>query len=212
MQPSTNNPGEAHQNGDVEQSHFRFKQAVDQALLAWQPRLCSRAPICAFEQPGPCPGKWAEERERLSPCRPCRSTRPGLHVTVSRFSTIRVLRNTYSVPSRDWTHADCAGACRKMALSGRQSTGDFAAPAWAAPAAINYRHLIDSLLRKPGAFAQYHTDAFSLAAVSPGLRCLVRSHPQRARGTTSAFSTWRRVGVRWSGNHTGAALGGRTPS
>jgi hypothetical protein len=32
MQPSTNNPGEAHENGDVEQAHFRFKQAVDQAL------------------------------------------------------------------------------------------------------------------------------------------------------------------------------------
>jgi len=32
MTPSTNNPGEAHENGDVEQAHFRFKEAVDQAL------------------------------------------------------------------------------------------------------------------------------------------------------------------------------------
>jgi hypothetical protein len=32
MQPSTNTPGEAHENGDVEQSHFRFKDALDQAL------------------------------------------------------------------------------------------------------------------------------------------------------------------------------------
>jgi hypothetical protein len=32
MQPTTNNAGIAHENGDVEQSHFRFKQAVDQAL------------------------------------------------------------------------------------------------------------------------------------------------------------------------------------
>ena len=32
MQPSTNNPGVAHENGDVEQAHHRFKQAVDQAL------------------------------------------------------------------------------------------------------------------------------------------------------------------------------------
>ena len=32
MQPSANSAGLAHQNGDVEQSHFRFKQAVDQAL------------------------------------------------------------------------------------------------------------------------------------------------------------------------------------
>src|SRR5215208_3499033 len=32
MQPSTNNPGVAHENGDVEQAHHRFKQALDQAL------------------------------------------------------------------------------------------------------------------------------------------------------------------------------------
>lgn len=32
MQPSANTAGCANQNGDVEQSHFRFKSAVDQAL------------------------------------------------------------------------------------------------------------------------------------------------------------------------------------
>lgn len=32
MTPTTNNLGEAHENGDVEQSHYRFQQAVDQAL------------------------------------------------------------------------------------------------------------------------------------------------------------------------------------
>ncbi len=32
MQPTWNNTGVAHENGDVEQSHYRFKQAVDQAL------------------------------------------------------------------------------------------------------------------------------------------------------------------------------------
>src|SRR5205807_1323423 len=32
MEPSTNNAGEAHENGDVEQAHYRFKVAVDQAL------------------------------------------------------------------------------------------------------------------------------------------------------------------------------------
>src|SRR2546428_2334701 len=31
-QPTWNNTGVAHENGDVEQSHHRFKQAVDQAL------------------------------------------------------------------------------------------------------------------------------------------------------------------------------------
>lgn len=32
MAPTWNNAGIAHENGDVEQSHYRFKQAVDQAL------------------------------------------------------------------------------------------------------------------------------------------------------------------------------------
>ena len=32
LTPSPNTPGQAHENGDVEQSHYRFKQAVDQAL------------------------------------------------------------------------------------------------------------------------------------------------------------------------------------
>ncbi len=32
MQPTWNNVGVAHENGDVEQSHHRFKEAVDQAL------------------------------------------------------------------------------------------------------------------------------------------------------------------------------------
>jgi hypothetical protein len=32
IQPTWNNQGVAHENGDVEQSHHRFKQAADQAL------------------------------------------------------------------------------------------------------------------------------------------------------------------------------------
>jgi hypothetical protein len=37
MQPTWNNAGIAHENGDVEQSHFRFKEALDQGLrvLCW---------------------------------------------------------------------------------------------------------------------------------------------------------------------------------
>ncbi len=31
LQPTTNNLGVAHENGDVEQEHFRLKDAIDQA-------------------------------------------------------------------------------------------------------------------------------------------------------------------------------------
>jgi hypothetical protein len=33
VRPSKNNPGQAHENGDVEQSHYRLKDTVDQALM-----------------------------------------------------------------------------------------------------------------------------------------------------------------------------------
>lgn len=32
MTPTTDDAGEAHENGDVEQAYYRFKQAADQAL------------------------------------------------------------------------------------------------------------------------------------------------------------------------------------
>jgi hypothetical protein len=164
MQPSTNNPGEAHENGDVEQSHFRFKDAVDQALrlrglrdfpdrpaylrfLADLVRLRNQTRQL----------RWAEERERLNPL-PTMPLDPAqeLRVTVSRFSTIRVLRNTYSVPSRLIGQTLTArvraetielylGANRLERLPrlrGQQQQH------------IDYHHLIDSLVRKPGAFAQ----------------------------------------------------------
>jgi hypothetical protein len=51
MQPSWNNTGVAHENGDVEQSHHRFKEAVDQALRArWTRDFSSRAAYERFLQ------------------------------------------------------------------------------------------------------------------------------------------------------------------
>jgi hypothetical protein len=47
---------------------------------------------------------------------------------------------------------------------------------------INYRHLIDSLLRKPGAFAQYryHDALFPSLLFRQAYDALCRSQPQRA--------------------------------
>jgi transcriptional regulator with XRE-family HTH domain len=108
MQPSTNTPGEAHENGDVEQSHFRFKDALDQALrLRGSRDFGDRAAYLRFVsnlvrlRNQTRQEKWLEERQHLAP-RPSLPLDPvqELRVSVSRFSTIRVLRNTYSVPSR----------------------------------------------------------------------------------------------------------------
>ncbi len=108
MQPTWNNTGVAHENGDVEQSHHRFKQAVDQALRArWTRDFSSRAAYERFLQDLVCKrnqtrdARFTAEKERLrplpaAPLVPCKEVR----VTVSRFSTIHLDSNVYSVPSR----------------------------------------------------------------------------------------------------------------
>src|SRR3954454_13667083 len=74
MQPSTNTPGEAHENGDVEQPHFRFKDALDQALrLRGSREFADRAAYLRFVsnlvrlRNQTRQEKWVEERERLAP-------------------------------------------------------------------------------------------------------------------------------------------------
>lgn len=165
MTPSTNTAGEAHENGDVEQAHHRFKDAVDQALRARGSRdFADRPSYVAWLQELTRKRnqtrhlRWATELDSLrplptTPLHPCRE----LPVTVTRFSTIRVLHNTYSVPSRliavtltvrvrAETLELYVGSTLTLTLP--RLHGRFGAH-------IDYRHLIWSLVRKPGAFAQY---------------------------------------------------------
>jgi hypothetical protein len=192
MQPSTNNPGEAHENGDVEQSHFRFKEAVDQSLrLRGSRDFADRAAYLRFLSDlvrlrnHTRQLRWDEERERLSPL-PTMPLDPAqeLRVSVSRFSTMRVLRNTYSVPSRligqtltVRVRAEVLelylGATRLETLPRLRGQHQ---------QLIDYRHLIDSLLRKPGAFAQYryHDALFPSLLFRQAYDALCRSQSQRA--------------------------------
>src|SRR5438105_9965730 len=108
LEPTTNNVGVAHENGDVEQAHHRFKDAVDQALRVRGSRdFASRAAYDRFlgdlvrRRNLTRQARFAEEQQVLRPLpatvlAPCRE----LRVPVSRFSTIQVLGNTYSLPSR----------------------------------------------------------------------------------------------------------------
>src|SRR5205823_7716899 len=108
LQSTTINAGIVHENGDIEQSHYRFKMAVDQGLRVRGSReFPGRAAYLRFLQDIVRSRnltrqvRWAEEQQTLRPLplRPlnvCREER----VVVTSFSTIRVLRNTYSVPSR----------------------------------------------------------------------------------------------------------------
>lgn len=165
MTPTTNTAGESHQNGDVEQSHHRFKSAVDQALrLRGSRDFVSREAYEAFLQElvmrrnRTCQARFAEEREVLRPLPtvpldPCQE----VAAKVSAFSTIRVLHNTYSVPSR------LIGSTLKIRVRAeRLELYLGTAQVLVLPRLrgrnghrVDYRHVIWSLVRKPGAFASY---------------------------------------------------------
>jgi hypothetical protein len=165
MQPTWNNTGIAHENGDVEQSHHRFKQAVDQALRVRGSRdFATRAAYERFltdlvrQRNQTRKARWSVEQQALKPLptlplSPCRE----LRVLVSRFSTMAVLGNRYSVPSR-LIGSTVLVRVHAETLEGYVGT----ARAFTLPRLvgkdqqrIDYRHVIWSLVRKPGAFAAY---------------------------------------------------------
>jgi Mu transposase-like protein len=102
--------------------------------------------------------RFVLEREQLrplpaTPLSPCREVR----VMVSRFSTIQVLSNTYSVPSR-LIGTVVLVRVRAERLEGYVGTSQvFVLPRLVGKHQhrICYQHLIWSLVRKPGAFAAY---------------------------------------------------------
>jgi len=130
-------------------------------------------------------GRSAVEREALrplpvAPLAPCREVR----LAVGHFSMIHVLENTYSVPSRligtrvtvrvraetVEVYVGTTLTCAMPRLAGRQQH------------AINYRHIIWSLVRKPGAFAayRYRDDLFASLAFRRAYDHLRATHPARA--------------------------------
>ena len=166
MQPTWNNTGVAHENGDVEQSHHQFKQAVDQALRVRGTReFASRHTYEQFLQDlvykrnVTRSARAAHEREHLrplpaTPLAPCKEVR----VSVSRFSTIHVDSNVYSVPSR-LIGTTVMIRVHAETLEGYVGTSSvFILPRMIGKHKhrIDYHHIIWSLVRKPGAFAAYH--------------------------------------------------------
>jgi Mu transposase, C-terminal domain len=165
MQPTWNNQGVAHENGDVEQAHHRFKEAVDQALRVRGCReFASRAEYWHFicdlvsRRNRTRAARWQEEQAALRPLPrlplvPCKE----VQVRVSRFSTIHLGSNVYSVPSRligmkllVRLHAETIEGYvgTKLAFTLPRLVGTH-------QHRIDYHHFIWSLVRKPGAFAAY---------------------------------------------------------
>ncbi len=192
MQPTWNNTGIAHENGDVEQSHHRFKEAVDQALRVRGSRdFLDRHAYEAFLQNLVAKrnqsrsARFTLEQEALRPLPAAKlALCKEVRTTVSRFSTIQVLGNTYSVPSR-LIGTSVLVRVRAETLEGYVGTmRAFTLPRLLGKQQhrINYHHLIWSLVRKPGAFAayRYRDELFPTTLFRQAYDRLVTQTPARA--------------------------------
>lgn len=164
VEADRNTPGRAHENGVVEQAHHRFKRAVEQALLVRGTReFADRASYEGFlreifagrNKRRTDLGDDLRGMKELPPMRIEDFRRERVRVT--RFSTIRAAENTYSVSSRligeevdlrlyaEWVEV-WHGPMLMATMERQRGRGNVA---------IDYRHVIWSLVRKPGAFARY---------------------------------------------------------
>jgi hypothetical protein len=165
MEPRTIGIGESHQNGDIEAANGVLKRCLEQHLLLRGHRDFES--VAAYEA-------WIDEvllganglrtkrlDQELAAMKALVAKRLPevqlLRVRVSSESTIRVKNNTYSVPSRlqgervevHVRERDLEvyyGGQRQMAVERLAGEGKHR---------INYRHIIWSLVKKPGAFPRY---------------------------------------------------------
>jgi len=184
--------GKGHENGDAEQSHHQFKRALDQALMlrgsrdfpsrdAYETFLrqlfeqanAGRATRLTQELPllRPLPGRRLEACKRLK-------------VRVDSGSTIHVAGNVYSVSSRligEWVEARLY-AERIEVWYAQKQVEQLPRLRGRGKHQIDYRHIIDWLVRKPGAFAdyRYRTDLFPSSRFRLAYDLLLEQQPQRA--------------------------------
>jgi len=181
-------PRHPNENGDIEQRHHRFKRALDQALMLRRSRdFSTRKEYKAFlerlffQLNTNRQERFKEElallralpNKRLSAC-----TR--LTVSVGPSSTIRVKDNVYSVHSRlikekvtvriyaeyldIWQGQSHVETIPRLIGSGKHK--------------IQYRHIIDWLVRKPGAFEnyRYRSDLFPTSRFRMAYDALSQDH------------------------------------
>jgi len=159
-------PGKSHENGIAEKGHDLLKGRLAQALVLRGSRDFESVEV--YEQwvrevnertqNQPRAEAIAEEKKRLRPLPSCRMPDYTVHrPTVRRWSTIRVGKRSYSVPSRLIGHQldvhlgpDALDVYYKGSRVERlpRLHGD-------ADVRVDYRHVIWSLVRKTGAFARY---------------------------------------------------------
>ena len=191
MKPRTTAVGAKEQNGDVEAANRHFKRRLRQHLLlrgdrdfetpaAYQRFLREVARKANVQRRTALERELAVMRRHTAPRRP---TFEVVDVGVTTWSTIRVKHNAYSVPSRligeklrvrvyddrlDVFHADALQMSMPRLL-GRNSHR------------VDYRHVIWSLVKKPGAFQRYRyrEDLFPTPTFRSAYDALTAKEPSR---------------------------------
>jgi ribosomal protein S21 len=192
LQPQAIQAGKGHENGDVEQSHRQFKRALDQALMLRGSRdFPSREAYETFVQQlvtQANAGRQDRLAEELPLLRPLPARRleacKRQHVRVDKGSIIRVAGNVYSVDSRlvgERVEARLY-AERIEVWYAQKQVEQLPRLRGRGQHRIDYRHLIDWLIRKPGAFAdyRYQADLFPSSRFRLAYDVLRQRQPARA--------------------------------
>lgn len=157
--------GEAHDNGDIEQRHHRFKRALEQALILRGSRdFESRQAYEAFLQKlfgqlNAGRKQRLEEELKLMGRLPERRLDDfrWLQLRVGPSGTINVAHNVYSVHSRlkgETVRVKLYGEYFEL-FYGQKKIERIPRLRGQGRHFIQYRHIIESLVRKPGAFENY---------------------------------------------------------
>ncbi|MCP3973460.1 MAG: IS21 family transposase [bacterium] len=165
MKPRTIGVGMSNQNGDVEALNGAHKRRLKQHLLLrrskdfdsvgqyerWVQNVCGKANIRRQD-------RLVEDLAAMEPVTITRLPEFKEERTrVTRGSTIRIKHNTYSVPSQlrdEWVKVRVyddrieVWYADKLQMAVERLLGRFRHR-------INYRHIIEALVRKPGAFERY---------------------------------------------------------
>ena len=192
ISPCKTNPNSPHENGDVEQRNYRFKKAVDQTLLLRGSRdFEDRSAYEEFlrklfkQLNAGRKKRFMQEqavlhrlpKRRIDSCKREKKK-------VGPSSTIRVNHNVYSVDSR------LIGENIQVRLYmdrleiwyGQKKIDTLPRQRGEGKHKINYRHIIDSLIRKPGAFEnyRYHDALFPTSRFRIAYDSLKKRYTQRS--------------------------------
>jgi len=190
--PEATNAYSGHENGDCEQGHRRFKEALEQELMLRGSRdFADRQEYEQFlralvaRRNGSRAAKLAEEQARLRPLPQQRlETCERQRARVSQGATIQVKKNIYSVPARlrgEWVEVRIGVEEIAVWYAGER-VQTMERLRGVSKHRIDYRHIIEWLVRKPGAFARYvyREDLYPSVTYRRSYDALVEQQPGRA--------------------------------